>query len=101
MERKRKSKRLKGEMKELKKVNFTFSAPEAKNVFLTGDFNGWSTYSHPLKKNTKGMWKISINLTPDRYEYRFLVDGIWQNDPKCTTFTPNPFGGENCVLVLR
>jgi len=101
MERKKKSKRLEGEMKALKRVNFSLLAPEAQNVSLAGNFNGWSTQAHPLKKSTKGKWKISIDLKPDRYEYRFLVDGIWRNDPKCTTFTPNPFGGENCVLALK
>lgn len=87
--------------KRQKRVNFRLSVPEAQNVFLAGDFNGWDTYSHPLKKDSKGAWKIGINLKPGRYEYRLLVDGEWQNDPKCTSFAPNPFGGENCVLTLK
>ena len=83
-----------------KKVNFAMVAPEARNVFLAGDFNGWNIESHPFKKDSKGTWKISIKLMPGKYEYRFLVDGEWQNDSNCTNFVPNPYGNENCVLAL-
>ena len=83
-----------------KKIAFAMVAPEAQNVFLVGDFNGWNVESHPLKKDSNGTWKISINLTPGRYQYRFLVDGLWRDDPNCTTFIPNSYGGENCLLIL-
>ena len=82
-----------------RKVSFTMVAPEAKNVFLVGDFNNWDINSHPLKAS-KGTWKTSVKLAPGRYEYRFLIDGEWQNDPNCTTFAPNSYGTENCVLTL-
>ena len=67
-------------------------------MFLAGDFNCWDAYSHSLKKDSKGTWKISVDLMPGIYEYRFLVDGVWRNDPNCTTSAPNPFGDENCVI---
>ena len=101
MGKRTKTKRLEGEMEALKRVNFRLSAPEAQNVFLAGDFNGWDVHSHSLKKDSKGMWKISIDLKPGKYEYRFIVDGVWQNDPNCATFAPNPLGSENCVLTLK
>ncbi len=85
----------------LKKVGFSLSAPEAQNVLLVGDFNGWEAQPYPLKKDKKGNWKLQIELTPGHYEYRFLVDGEWRNDPKCTSFVPNPYGSENCVLTLE
>jgi len=75
--------------------------PEAQNVFLVYDFNGWDVNSHPFKKDSKGIWKASTTLIPGRYEYRFLVDGAWQNDSTCTTYVPNPYGSENCVLTLE
>jgi 1,4-alpha-glucan branching enzyme len=85
----------------LKKVHFTLSAPEADNVFLLGDFNGWEADPHSLKKDKKGNWKVSINLTPGKYEYRFLVDGEWQDDPNCAARIHNTFGSENCLLTLE
>ena len=80
--------------------NFTLYDPEARTVYVVGDFNGWNAYSHPLKKDSKGKWKLTLSLTPGRYEYLFLVDDQWKSDPRCTNLTPNIFGGENCVLKI-
>jgi len=82
MEKKRKSKGMGNEMKTLKKVHFELFAPEAKNVTLAGDFNDWDPYSHPMKKNSEGIWEINIHLTQGIYEYQFLVDRKWKNDSK-------------------
>jgi 1,4-alpha-glucan branching enzyme len=101
MGKRRENNELENTTKSLKKVHFTLSAPEAQNVFLLGDFDDWETHPHSLKKDKKGNWKISINLTPGRYEYRFLVDGEWQNDPHCDAFVHNTFGSENCLLTLE
>ncbi|GAB3218325.1 alpha amylase C-terminal domain-containing protein [Algoriphagus aestuariicola] len=35
-------------------------APEAKGLFLTGDFNWWDRNSHPLRKNHRGDWEIFL-----------------------------------------
>ncbi len=83
-----------------KKINFEIAAPEAKNVFLAGDFNGWDRSANPLHKNSKGVWKTSLVLMPGTYQYRFLVDGAWQNDPRCTTLVSNPYGSDNCILKV-
>lgn len=69
------------ETKTLRKIHFELFAPEAKNVFLAGDFNDWDIHSHPMKKNSEGIWEINIDLIPGVYEYRFLVDRKWKNDP--------------------
>ena len=36
-------------------------APAAHGLFLTGDFNNWNQYSHPLKKTENGIWEIKLN----------------------------------------
>ncbi len=72
-----------------KQVRFDLFAPEAQNISLAGDFNGWDISSLPMEKDNQGNWKISVNLDPGRHEYRFYVDGIWQDDPKaggCASF---------------
>jgi 1,4-alpha-glucan branching enzyme len=35
-------------------------APEAYNLYLTGDFNNWKKHSHPLKKDQYGIWEIFL-----------------------------------------
>jgi 1,4-alpha-glucan branching enzyme len=80
-----------------KKVDFSFSAPQAKSAFIAGDFNNWNTVSHSMKKDKKGIWKVSLSLLPGAYQYRFFVDGEWQSDPTCADCVENPFGTFNCV----
>ena len=82
---------------ETKQVEFSLLAPDAKSAFIAGSFNQWNPSSHPLKKDKQGVWKISLALNPGQYEYRFHVDGEWQNDPKCYSFLENPFGTLNCL----
>ena len=36
-------------------------APAANGLFLTGDFNNWNKYSHPLQRNENGIWEIRLN----------------------------------------
>jgi len=83
-----------------KKTEFSLLALEAKTAFIAGSFNQWNLSSHPFKKDKQGIWKISIPLDPGQYEYRFLVDGEWQNDPKCSSFVENPFGTVNCIKIV-
>ncbi len=84
-----------------KKVQFEFFAPGALKVFLAGDFNNWDTTANPMKKDKKGLWKTTVSLEPGRYEYRFLVDGNWANDPSCAGCVPNEFGSTNCVRIVE
>ncbi len=35
-------------------------APNAEQLYLTGDFNGWDKTSHKLEKNNKGDWEIFL-----------------------------------------
>lgn len=35
-------------------------APEALSLSLTGDFNNWSRFSHPMKKDDFGVWSIFL-----------------------------------------
>jgi 1,4-alpha-glucan branching enzyme len=83
------------------KTEFSVSASQAKSVFVAGDFNEWNLSLHPLKKNKQGVWKTSLALGPGQYEYRFFVDGEWQNDPNCSSFVENPFGTLNCLKILQ
>ena len=82
------------------KIQFDFAHPGAKGS-LGGSFNNWDNLAHPMKNDKKGNWKVTINLKPGRYEYRFLVDGKWENDPSCTECVLNDFGSMNCVRIVE
>lgn len=48
-------------------------APNAHHLFLTGDFNGWDRYSHPLERNSNGDWEIFLPY--EKYEGTFVHGG--------------------------
>ena len=84
-----------------KEVTFEFYAPSAKEVSLAANFNNWDAAKNPLKKNGGGKWRLSLSLQPGRYEYRYLVDGNWENDQRPVACVPNAFGSWNCVVEVR
>jgi 1,4-alpha-glucan branching enzyme len=78
---------------------FTLDAPNAQRVQLVGDFNGWMVEGSDMER-TGGVWKKVVKMPAGRYQYRFLVDGGWQQDPANVSGEQNPFGGRNSVVVL-
>lgn len=62
---------------------FTCHAPKASAVFVAGTFNEWNTSATPLERDKNGTWTAKLDLTPGRYEYKFLVDGEWCCEPGC------------------
>lgn len=83
-----------------KKVEFKLDAPAAKAVHLAADFTGWQEKPLALSRQKTGIWKVAVSLPSGAYQYRFLVDGQWQDDPSCTTRCLNDFGVENCVCKV-
>jgi 1,4-alpha-glucan branching enzyme len=65
-----------------KPVNFICFAPDAKQVFLMGDFNDWDPQSHPMKRQPDGGWLVQVPLTHGHHHYRYLVDGKMVLDPR-------------------
>lgn len=84
----------------MKKVKFELAAPEAKKVMLVGDFNSWNETGIALKKSKKGLWKADLNLSPGRYEYKFIVDGEWWTDPSNSYTVTNAYGNQNSVKEI-
>jgi 1,4-alpha-glucan branching enzyme len=85
----------------VKTVEFKLHAPTAKKVALAGSFNNWDSRKHIAKKDPRGIWSTKLSLKPGRHEYKFVVDGNWIIDPKCTTTVWNSIGSENCVLEVK
>lgn len=82
-------------------IAFRFEAPNAKQVYIAGEFNGWSPNKDALKRISQTCWEIVIPLKPGRYEYKFVIDGNqWREDPYSPGYVPDPYGGRNSVLVI-
>lgn len=82
------------------KTEFQFNAPSANEVKLVGGFTNWEQNPIRMKRTPLGNWKASVELLPGRYEYKFIVDGQWQSDPRCCACVPDNFGGYNCVIEI-
>ena len=81
-------------------TEFTFYAPEASEAYVVGEFDNWDESKNRMRKFKDGIWKKKIKLKPGRYEYKFLVDGQWHNDPDTSKTNPNPYGSENSVVEI-
>jgi 1,4-alpha-glucan branching enzyme len=66
----------------LKPIPFVCLAPEAQQVFITGDFNDWDAASHPMKRMPDGAWRAEVQLNHGHHHYQFLVDGKPTLDPR-------------------
>jgi hypothetical protein len=73
----------------------------ARNVCVAGTFNDWKPMQTPLRQNGVGEWEVDLSLAPGDYEYRFVVDGEWTDDPLSCHQVANPFGGVNAVLHVH
>src|ERR1035437_3975917 len=62
---------------EEREIILTFFAPEAREVKVAGNFNGWRPEATPLKNAGAGKWVVRLRFRSGQYEYRFVVDGRW------------------------
>jgi len=81
-------------------TRFELVRPEARAVFVTGSFNDWHSTTFPMIGGDNGKWVKELTLPPARYEYLFVVDGVWVEDPVATDSVTNPYGGINSVVVV-
>ena len=83
-----------------RRVNFSFHAPGANEVLLVGDFNQWNPKKHMMKKAGQGDWEKIAVMKPGTYEYKYIVDGHWQEDPEKPLGALNSFGTYNNVITV-
>lgn len=83
-------------------VKFVFLAPQAANVSLVGDFNGWDATKVPMVRTpNSGLWTVTLPLTAGRHLYQFVVDGDWTSDPNAPTAGDDGFGHANSVRLVQ
>ena len=79
-------------------VRFALRSPNAQSVAVAGSFNGWQPSNRLTQRD--GQWMCEIELDPGTYEYRFVVDGQWMEDPAASAHATNPYGGRNSVVKV-
>ncbi len=85
------------------KGNTTFTLKgyaDARVVVLAGSFNNWNE-SQLLFARAGDEWVCRVDLTPDRYTYKFIVDGNWLLDPANPEREEDEYGNLNSVLIVK
>jgi 1,4-alpha-glucan branching enzyme len=82
-------------------INLAVVAPDARSVSVVGDFNEWRIGSHSLQQSDDETWRITLQLAPGTYQYKFVIDGIrWEDDADNPNRTTNEFGTSNSILEV-
>jgi 1,4-alpha-glucan branching enzyme len=85
-----------------RRVALHVHASPGSTVHVAGSFNDWSPDRHPLTyKSAEGVFSVSLLLEPGRYEYKFVVNGVWCIDPECPNWAPSGQGSLNSVLNVE
>jgi chromosome partitioning protein len=92
---------LKEKLPQFSEVVFSIDAPEAKEVYIAGDFNDWRVDDSSRMEQESGTWRKRLNLKTGRYHYRFVIDGNWIEDANNPTREVNPFGQMNSLLDIK
>ena len=87
--------------KTYKNVEISFYSPEAMNVYVAGEFNGWDTQTLPMKKDKDGVWRSKIKLFPGRHEYKLFSDNVWIENLPGAEAISNPFGTQNFIISVK
>ena len=86
----------------LRRMEFSINAGIGKKVSVAGSFNDWDPAMAPMEYDSASKtYRITIELCPGEYEYKFVVDGEWLLDEANPGFYPNDFGTLNSTLEVK
>ena len=88
-----------------REVVVRFTDAEAGDVRIAGDFNGWvpdrGVRSLIASEGQNRVWTKILSLEPGTYQYRYVVDGEWREDPSNPQSEPGPTGQLNSILQVH
>lgn len=74
-----------------KGVFFRIWAPQAKQVFVTGDFNNWTPNEYELEHEENGYFAGNIDIAKANTQYKFVLETnqgqLFKNDPYAKKMT--------------
>ncbi|MCK4549408.1 MAG: hypothetical protein KAU49_04535, partial [Candidatus Krumholzibacteria bacterium] len=83
-------------------VDVTFSCQPGGSpgaVYLAGSFNSWSPDKDLMQDGDgDGIYELTLKLAPGQYQYKFVIDGSWQEDAAAASSTDDGHGGKNSVV---
>jgi hypothetical protein len=92
---------LKENLPKLNEVTLSVKAPDAKEVYLAGEFNNWKLDENSRMEQANGCWIKCLNLNTGKYRYRFVIDGNWVEDPANPLTQLNTYGTLDSLLEVK
>ncbi len=78
-------------------VEFVFYRPQARQVFLVGEFNGWRENQLRMSSSRDGYWRAQLALPAGEFKFRYCADGEWFADYAAFGVEPGLFGMDSVV----
>lgn len=82
----------------LREVVLDYQQRECERVQIAGDFNDWLPDNGVETRVEGNVIHKVLRVEPGAYEYRVIIDGVWQQDPTNPHEVPNRLGGANSLL---
>jgi 1,4-alpha-glucan branching enzyme len=86
--------------KMVKPVPFVCPTLEAQTVTIMGDFNDWDPFSHPMRRQHDGMWRVELPLCHGHHHYLFVVDGKPMLDPQASGVARNEHNQKVSLIAV-
>lgn len=80
-------------------AEFRFYRPTARQAFIIGDFDNWSTDGLAMQRGPDGYWQASLSLPAGSYRFRYCADGQWFTDYAAFGLEMGPFGFDSVIRV--
>lgn len=90
-------------------VTFRLKSPASRTVQVAADFNNWALGDAEsgevlvglMEKDERGVWKLTIELPPGRYRYKYLLgEANWTLDPGNPRVVNDGRGGKANLLIV-
>lgn len=80
-------------------VTFRFFRPNAHQVHLVGDFNGWGREPLLMSRTREGYWVAALRLPPGDHQFQYQADGEAYLDFAASGLDFGPLGANSVVSI--
>ena len=75
--------------------------PNASRIYLATSANCWDPTAERMTRVKDGSFRATLLLPAGEYQYKFVIDGIWINDPDAEGQTINCYGTLNSLVRVQ
>lgn len=74
--------------------------PAGHEVYVAGTFNEWQPTQWKMSRAKDGSFRTQMQLAPGHYQYMYVVDGVWHNDPDAPQQELSGAGTVNSAFIV-